>query len=130
MVEDMSPPFFADGPSGDLVAASFNLQFAAAAMTGIVEMHVQKVHSLNSQFREQNAAIRESAGEQRFPSNKPRKAIHQVHPSPQHEISLARSRVFQRFFRRPCVTFHCSTIFLHASGSKSRKTASHSAQSR
>ena len=62
-VEDMSPPFFADGPSGDLVAASFNLQFAAAAMSGIVEMYVQKVHSLNSQFRERNAAIRESAGE-------------------------------------------------------------------
>jgi hypothetical protein len=61
-VEDISPPFFADGPSGDLVAASFNLQFAVAAMSGIVEMYVQKVHSLNSQFREQNAAIRESAG--------------------------------------------------------------------
>ena len=61
-VEDMSPPFFADGPSGDLVAASFNLQSATAAMSGIVEMYDQRVHSLNSQFREQNAAICESAG--------------------------------------------------------------------
>ena len=48
-VEDMSRLFFADAPSGDLVS-------------GTVDMYVQKVHSLNSQSREQNAAIRESAG--------------------------------------------------------------------
>jgi len=74
-VEDMWPSCFSDGPSDDPVAASFNLQFAAAAITGIVGVYVQKVHSLNSQFREQNAAIREFPDGQRFPSNEPMKAI-------------------------------------------------------
>jgi hypothetical protein len=53
-----SRPFFEDCPSGHLVAASLNFQFAAAAITGIVEIHVQKVHSLNFKFRGQNAAAR------------------------------------------------------------------------